>query len=98
MKPVLESRADLTNVMGHRGFNQVLLRGNGEALQGPPYGGEGRGFPPNGRYTLGYQYGDDLANHSAYSDTNIYYNNGRGFWVTGNLGSKSFQTMSTRHR
>ena len=95
MKPVLESRADLTNVMGHRvdstkyyyGVTEKLFRDHLMEVKGED-------FRLTADILFDLQYGDDLANHSAYSDTNIYYNNGRGFWVTGNLGSKiSFQTM-----
>lgn len=95
MKPLLESRADLTHVMGHRvdsskyyyAVTEKLLRDHLMEVKGED-------FRLTADILFDLQFGDDLANHSAYSDTNRYYNNGRGFWITGNLGSKiSFQTM-----
>lgn len=94
-KPVLESRADLTNVMGHRvdstkyyyGVTEKLFRDHLLEVKGEDY-----------RLTadvlFDLEYGNDVGDNTAYSDTNTYYTNGRGFWITGDLGKKiSFQTM-----
>ncbi len=100
LKPVLESRADLTHVMGYRPdttkyyydvtekiFKEHLLEIKGED------------FRLTGDVLFNFEYGNDVGDNTAYSDTNTYYHNARGFWFTGDLGSKiSFQTMFHEHQ
>jgi len=95
LKPVIESRADLTNIQGFRTdstryyyllttklFRDRLLQvREGDALLS---------VDP----ILSYEFGADRGDVSAYADTNRFYFNTRGFLVRGDLGPKvSFYTM-----
>ena len=95
LKPVIERRADLTNVQGFRKdstryyyvvttklFRDRLLqvREGDVLLSADPI--------------LGQEYGKDRGDATAYSDTNLLYMSTRGFVVRGDLGNKvSFTTM-----
>ncbi len=94
LKPVIESRADLTDVMGYRTdtakyyywiteklFRDHLLdvRGDGYRLMLDPL--------------FEQQYGWERGDPTAYADTNRFYMNTRGFRIAGDLGRVSFQTM-----
>lgn len=95
LKPVIERRADLTNVMGFRVdsakyyywltekvFKQHLVIVNEGDLH--------LTIDP----LFQFEYGYDLGDATVYSDTNRYVCNTRGFWIKGDIGDKvSFQTM-----
>ncbi|MCB9170376.1 MAG: hypothetical protein H6597_02700 [Flavobacteriales bacterium] len=94
LKPVIESRADLTGVLGYRKdttrryywltellFRRHLIQFNkGDVhLRADPM--------------FGLELGDDLRDKSKFIDTTRLYQNTRGFWVSGDLGPRvSFQT------
>ncbi|MCB0769317.1 MAG: hypothetical protein KDC00_02800 [Flavobacteriales bacterium] len=95
LKPVIESRADLTNVMGHRPdsskyyywITAKLFKEHFVEVKGEDY-----------RLTLDpvfqFEFGDELHGNTQYDDTNRYYHNTRGLLITGDIGSKiSFRTM-----
>ncbi len=94
LKPVIESRADLTDVMGHRKdttkyyylFTEKLFRDHLLDVKGDGY-----------RLTLDplfeQQYGWEEGAPTPYADTNRFYVNTRGFRITGDLDKVSFQTM-----
>ena len=100
LKPLIQSRADLTNVMGHRIdtakyyywltekiFKEHLLEAKGEDFQ--------LTADPLFQFEAGY----DLGDPTVYSDTNRYRHSMRGFFLTGDLGSKiSFYTMFQEHQ
>jgi hypothetical protein len=95
LKPVIESRADLTNVMGFRedstkyywpGMEKVfrdhliMVREGDFKLDIDPL--------------FGFEIGEHFGQTTAYTDTNRLFHNMRGFRIKGDLGSKvSFQTM-----
>ena len=95
LKPVIESRADLTNVMGFRkdstkyywpGMEKVfrdhliMVREGDFKLDIDPL--------------FGFEIGEDLGERTAYIDTNRFFQNTRGFRIKGDFGTKvSFQTM-----
>lgn len=95
LKPLLESRADLTNVMGHRvdsakyfyWHTVKLFRDHlFEVIEGDV------------RLTLDplfqQEYGQDFGDQTSYSDTTVLYFNSRGFVFAGDIGSRvSFRTM-----
>jgi len=95
LKPVLESRADLTKVMGHRvdsakyfyWHTVKLFRDHlFEVVEGDV------------RLTLDplfqQEYGQDFGDQTSYSDTTVLYFNSRGFVFAGDIGSRvSFRTM-----
>lgn len=95
LKPVLQGRADLTNVMGFRKdtaryyywvteklFKEHLIivdEGDFHLTVDPLFHQE---------------YGYDLGDQTAYVDTTRLYFNSRGVWVAGDIGKRlSFQTM-----
>lgn len=95
LKPLIESRADLTHVMGYRVdssryyywltekiFKEHLLivdEGDFHLTVDP---------------LVNIEYGSDKGDQTAYADTNIYATNSRGFWLAGRIGPKlSFQSM-----
>ena len=95
LKPLIESRADLTNVMGHRVdprryyYKTALLIFRDRFLQ-VRQGDVLLSVDP----LIGFEYGRDLGDATAYADTNQFTMNTRGFLVRGDLGPKvSFQTM-----
>ncbi|MEO8589935.1 MAG: hypothetical protein ABI432_11230 [Flavobacteriales bacterium] len=95
LKPLMERRADLTNVMGYRVdsaryyywlsekmYKEHLLIVNEGDL----------------RMTIdplfNFEYGFDPGDPTEYADTNRYVSNTRGFWIRGDIGNKfSFQSM-----
>lgn len=95
LKPVIESRADLTNVQGFRKDStryyywlttklfrdRLLVVREGDAtLSADPI--------------ISYEYGADRGDPTAYADTNRFFFSTRGFLVRGDLGPKvSFYTM-----
>ncbi|MEZ4737849.1 MAG: hypothetical protein R2818_00425 [Flavobacteriales bacterium] len=95
LKPLIGSRADLTNVMGYRvdsakyyyWITAKLLSEHFVEIKGDDF-----------RLTMDvlfqFEFGDELHGNTAYSDTNRYYHNMRGFLFTGDIGKKlSFRTM-----
>ena len=95
LKPVIESRADLTNVQGFRKdstryyyvFTTKLFR---DRLLQVREGDALLSVDP----ILGQEYGKDRGDATAYSDTNLLYMSTRGFVVRGDIGPKvSFTTM-----
>lgn len=93
LKPVLESRVDLTNTMGYvedsakyyYEITEALFGRHLVDIKGPDY-----------RLTVDPQFnfeaGNDLKN-SSYADTVTFFTNTRGFSITGDLGERfSFQT------
>lgn len=95
LKPLIESRADLTNVMGHRVdtaryYYWVTEKIFKEHLIIVDEGEFHLTVDPLFQVEYGYDPGDK----TAYSDTNRYVFNARGFWIAGNITKKvSFQTM-----
>lgn len=95
LKPVIESRADLRGVMGHRVDSAryyywittklfrdrlLVMREGDVALSVDPI--------------LSVEYGSDRGDPTAYADTNQFAFSTRGFLIRGDLGGKvSFQTM-----
>ena len=95
LKPVIESRANLTNVMGFRkdsakyyyGITEKIFRDHLFEVKGTDY-----------RFTVdplfGIEYGFDKGDVTRYPDTSSFVHNTRGFWIKGDIGGKvSFQTM-----
>lgn len=95
LKPVIQSRADMTNVMGHRVDSTKYYWPYEEKLWS-----ESLFIVDEGDFHLTvdplfrFEYGDDKGDRTAYADTNVYYHNTRGFRLAGDIGPKlSFQTM-----
>ncbi len=100
LKPVLQSRADLTDVLGHRAdsakyyywiteriFKDHLLEIKGEDFR--------LTADVLFQFEVGYERGD----RTIYADTNRLYSNVRGAWFTGDIGKKlSFQTFVQEHQ
>lgn len=95
LKPLIESRADLTHVMGYRVdsakyyyvLTAKIMKEHLVDIKGEDY-----------RFTADplfqFETGNDFGDRTAYQDTNRYYHNMRGFVLAGDLGSKiSFRTM-----
>lgn len=95
LKPVIETRADLTNVMGFRiDPTQYYWPGMDKTFRDHLIMVREGDFKLDIDPLFGFESGDDFAEHTAYNDTNRFYHNTRGFRVKGDLGSKvSFQTM-----
>ena len=100
LKPVLTSRADLTNVMGHRvdsskyyyWITERIFRDHFLEIKGED-------FKFTADPLFQFEYGKDLGDRTAYADTNFYFSNVRGVYITGDIGSKiSFQTMIHEHQ
>ncbi len=94
LKPVIQSRADLTGVMGFRAdstrryywLTEVLFRRH--LLQVRP-----KGVRLHADLMLDLQIGQDFCDNTRFADTTRFYQNTRGFWVAGDLGPRfSFQT------
>jgi hypothetical protein len=95
LKPVLERRADLTNVMGHRVDSAKYYYWLSEKIFKEHFL-----IVDDGDFHLtvdplfNIEYGWDPGDVTPYSDTNRYFFNTRGFVVAGDLGKKiSFRTM-----
>ncbi|MCB0781839.1 MAG: hypothetical protein KDC03_20325, partial [Flavobacteriales bacterium] len=95
LKPVLESRVDVTGAMGYRvdstryfyWLTEKLFR---DHLLDVREGDLRLTLDPLFRFEVGLEQGDA----TPYADTNRFYQNVRGFRITGDLGPKvSFQTM-----
>ena len=100
LKPILQSRADLTDALGHqidstkyyywiteRIFKDHLLEAKGED------------FKLTADLLFQLEYGYEFADRTAYADTNRYFANVRGAWFTGDLGKRiSFQTFVQEHQ
>lgn len=95
LKPLIEPRADLTNVMGYKvdstkyywTYTEKLYK---ESLFIVKEGDFRVAIDPLFNFEMGIDPGDA----TAYSDTNRFYMNTRGFRVKGDVGPKvSFQTM-----
>lgn len=95
LKPVIESRTDLTNVMGHRvdsakyywPYMEKLFRDHLFIVR---EGDVHIAVDPLFRFEVG----DDFGDQTLYGDTNNLYMNVRGFRVKADLGPKvSIQTM-----
>lgn len=95
LKPVIASRADLTNVLGHRvdsskyyyWLTQKIFKESLVIVQDGEF-----------RLTIDplfqFEVGNDFGDVTAYTDTNNLYSNTRGFLIRGDLGQRlSFQTM-----
>jgi hypothetical protein len=100
LKPLLESRADLTNVMGYRvdttkyyyWITEKLLKDHLVEVKGED-------FRLTADPLVQFEYGNDHGDPTAYSDTNRYFHNVRGIRLTGDLGGKlSFSTMFHEHQ
>lgn len=95
LKPVIESRADLTNVMGHRMDGGRYYYWLTEKIFK-----EHLFIVDEGEFHLtvdplvNIEYGYDEGDMTKYADTNRFVTNTRGFWIAGNITSKvSFQSM-----
>lgn len=95
LKPVLESRADLSDVMGYRidttryyfWYTEKLYRDHLLSVKGEDYF---LAFDALFRFEFGLDFGDP----TAFADTVRFHNNTRGFRVKGDLGKRfSFETM-----
>jgi hypothetical protein len=95
LKPVIESRADLTNVMGHRiDSTKYYWPGEEKIWRESLFIVKSGDVRLTADPLFRFEYGDDLGDNTAYGDTNRYYHNARGFRIAGDLGPKvSFQTM-----
>ncbi|MBK9515380.1 MAG: hypothetical protein IPO05_17590 [Flavobacteriales bacterium] len=100
LKPVLERRADLTNVMGHRvdsakyyyWVTEKIFRDHLLTVK------EGR-CPDHHRPLFQFEAGYDLGDRTLYSDTNRYYCNTGGVMLTATSVTRSpSRPCSTRHR
>lgn len=95
LKPVLQGRADLTNVMGHRRdstryYYWVTVKLFKEHFITVDEGDFHLTVDP----LFHQEYGFDFGDQTAYADTTRLYFNSRGFWVAGDIGKRlSFQTM-----
>ncbi|MBX2973402.1 MAG: hypothetical protein KF797_09880 [Flavobacteriales bacterium] len=100
LKPVIESRADLTDVMGHqvdsakyyywiteRIFKDHLLEIKGDD------------FRLTADVLFQFEYGYEQVDRTTYADTNRFYSNVRGARFTGDIGKKlSFHTFVQEHQ
>lgn len=100
LKPMLESRADLTDVMGHRvdstkyyyWITEQIFRDHFLEVKGED-------FRLTADPLFQFEYGWERADRTAYADTNRFYSNVRGVMFTGDIGSKlSFQTVVQEHQ
>ncbi len=100
LKPVIESRADLTNVMGHRIDSAKYYYWITEKLfKDHLLEVKGEDFHLTADLLFQFEYGNDYGDRTAYVDTNRYYSNVRGVYITGDLGDRiSFQTMVQEHQ
>lgn len=100
LKPVLEQRADLTNVMGHRVDSSRYYYWITERVFRDHFlMAKGDDFKLTADPLFQFEYGDDFGDRTAYQDTNRYYSNVRGVYFTGDIGSKiSFQTLIQEHQ
>ncbi|MBL7962937.1 MAG: hypothetical protein JNM31_03745 [Flavobacteriales bacterium] len=94
IKPLIQSRADLTGVMGYRPdkrkhyyvFTEKLFK---EHLVEVKKDGVRLTLDPVFRFERGW----DVRDPSDFADTTTFYVNSRGLWITGNIGPRlSFQT------
>ncbi len=94
LKPVIQSRADLSGVMGFRPdstrryywLTEVLFRRH--LLQVRQ-----KGVRLHADLLLDLQLGQDFRDNTRFADTTRFYQNTRGFWIAGDLGPRlSFQT------
>lgn len=100
LKPLIQSRADLTNVMGHRvdstkyyyWITQQIFRDHLLEIKGED-------FKLTADVLFQFEYGFEQADRTIYADTNRFYSNVRGAWFTGDIGNKlSFQTFVQEHQ
>lgn len=100
LKPVLEQRADLTNVMGHRVDSARYYYWVTEKLHKDHFLEiKGEDFKLTADPLFQFEYGTDLGDRTSYADTVSYYSNVRGVYFTGDIGTKiSFQTMIHEHQ
>lgn len=100
LKPVLGSRADLTNVMGHRVDSSKYYYWITEKIFKEHFVEvKGEDFRLTADPLFQFEYGNDYGDPTAYRDTNRYFHNVRGVLFTGDLGSKlSFSTMFHEHQ
>ncbi|MCC6542411.1 MAG: hypothetical protein IT225_09345 [Flavobacteriales bacterium] len=100
LKPIIQSRADLTGVLGHQvdsskyyyWISQRIFRDHLLEIRGED-------FKLTADPLFQLEYGYEFADRTAYADTNRYYANVRGAWFTGDIGSKlSFQTFVQEHQ
>ncbi|MCB0793242.1 MAG: hypothetical protein KDB88_00765, partial [Flavobacteriales bacterium] len=94
LKPVIQSRADLTGVMGFRRdttrnyykLTEILFRKHLLQVRKP-------GFSFNADVMLDLQIGQDFRDQTEFSDTTRFSQNTRGVWISGDIGPRiSFQT------
>ena len=95
LKPVIGSRADLTNVMGHRVDSSKYYYWITERLNKTHFVEvKGSDFRLSADPLFQFEFGSDQGDPTSYADTNRYYHNMRGFVLAGDLGTKiSFRTM-----
>jgi hypothetical protein len=95
LKPVVERRADLQDVLGYRADSTtyyywhseklyrdhlLILRKDDVHITADPL--------------FQFEFGHDFGDRTAYPDTNRFYHNIRGFWLRGDIGPRfSFETM-----
>lgn len=100
LKPLIQSRADLTNVMGHRvdstryyyWITQRIYKDHLLEVKGED-------FRLTADLLFQFEYGYEQADRTIYADTNRFYSNVRGAWFTGDIGKKiSFQTFFQEHQ
>lgn len=100
LKPVIQSRADLTNVMGHRVDSARYYYWITERLFKDHFLEiKGEDFRLTADLLFQFEYGFEQTNRTLYVDTNRFYSNVRGAWFAGDLGKKiSFQTFVQEHQ
>ncbi|MBL7952617.1 MAG: hypothetical protein JNM62_12960 [Flavobacteriales bacterium] len=100
LKPVLQERADLTHVMGHRVDSTKYYYWITEKIFKDHFLEiKGEDFKLTADPLFQFEYGQDFGDRTAYRDTNNYYSNVRGVYFTGDIGSKiSFQTLVQEHQ
>ncbi|MBL7956299.1 MAG: hypothetical protein JNJ91_14790, partial [Flavobacteriales bacterium] len=100
LKPVIQSRADLTNVMGHRVDSARYYYWITERIFKDHFLEiKGEDFRLTADPLFQFEYGFEQTNRTLYVDTNRFYSNVRGAWFTGDLGKKiSFQTFVQEHQ
>lgn len=100
LKPVLEQRASLTNVMGHRVDSSKYYYWITEKLYKDHFlEVKGEDFKLTADPLFQFEYGREFGDRTEYPDTVRYYSNVRGVYFTGDIGSKiSFWTMIQEHQ
>ncbi len=95
LKPVLESRADLSDVMGYRKDTSKYYLWQAERLyRDHLLQVRTEDYFLAADFLFHFELAHDFGDRTLYADTNRYFHNMRGFRIRGDLGPKfSFETM-----